>query len=1029
MSIMICSSSLNTSMINTSGSLITLTPETDLILNQYSDNVKLDLPPIGEFSSSELNITTNGEYYDGYNLFVLDKQNAITHLQEVHLIVIDMEGNVISSRFLGSAQSLIYSVAKFINSTTIVVGGLLRPFLWNFFENTTRDLRFSEHHDIEYISETNTFLTLMREEALIGGILYAFDRVVEYTMIGEPVWSVSTQSFVSHTEWCPFQDMSGAARSITHSNSLFYNPDDDTILLGCRDLNTIYKINHTSKELIWSLGEHGEFDLYDLKGNPKDSLWYHAHAFEYFDDNKIIFFDNDFHNQTDLYSKHTRIVEIVIDEENKIANETWSYEAPIQYYSGIWGDADKLPNGNRLGTFGSMLHTFDSKNAKVLEINEEGEIVWKMDFVENDVYTYGIYRTDRFLPYPGIEEKEEIYSNSIEDTTLQVDTWSGYRTRTDLEGYYRIYLNESLVEEGAHIFRSYWRKSVLDINLGKLAKGHYNLTIILEDDSGHEAVRTINLEVKSFYVIRTGFTEIELGQTESTLKWEGKAETPLQLNLTVNDSIYNTTSWVSTNVSIDLNSLGIGDHKIEFLLYNSTELVYNETFYAHVYPAEPPEVTTGSASLSRTWGDTGYIQWDIFDNTPKKWEIWVNGSLYELQDWTIKNYELNWKIPSFNEGLYNITLILYDHADFTASSAVLLTVTPPSPPVLLYIPTEQEYQFGVGNITISWSIHGGSLWYLWVDNVIQTQGTLTDTLFTFSTNDWDVAIWGPGNHNVTLQVVDDSLYKTSSSIDVIVWLNKADPYADAIVTSLSDAYEIGENALGAPDKETCRLIETYTHGYITLDMGEQEEVLNQNGDDFQVYASGGEYQIWVGNDIESPFTYLGTATGNASFNLAAVSFSSARYIKVQYIQGDFIYVDAIEAFYYNVPEWDSYPPVIQHLMGIEAKKSDGVVVLIWVAYDSNPFNFSIHVDGLLFQSGDWNGGIINSTIPLTKTGEIFVELTLFDAFGNSADTWVRINVVDKSTLALILNITLPSIIVIAGVSIFTARFLKKKGKK
>ncbi len=1024
--IMILSTFLHPSLITTSNTSNNQIAEPQISSDQYSDNIKLDLPPIGSFSSSELNITTNGEYYDGYNLFVLDKQNAITHLQEIHLIVIDMEGNVISSRFLGSTQALVYSVAKFINSTTIIVGGVLRPFLWNFFKNTTKDLNFSEHHDIEYISSTNTFLTLQREEAIIEGFLYAFDRIVEYTQMGEPVWSISTQSFVSHTQWCPYQDMSGNARSITHCNSLFYNPDDDTILLSCRDLNTIYKINHTSSELIWSLGEHGEFDLYDLKGNQKNTLWYHSHGFEYFDDNRIIFFDNDFHNQTDPYSRHTRIVEIVIDEEKKIANETWTYEAPEQYYSSIWGDADKLPNGNRLGTFGSMTHSFNSKNAKVLEINEQKEIVWKMDFVETDVYLYGIYRCERFIPSPGIEEIDNVYSNSIENTTVQLDTWSGYRTRTDLEGIYRVYLNGSLVEEGPHVFRSYWRKTTLDLNLGKLAKGNYNLTITLEDDAEHEVVRTIDVEVKSFYVIQIGFTEIELGQTKSSLKWEGKAETPLQLNLTVNDLIYNSTTWFSTNISLDLNTLGIGDHKIEFLLFNSTVLVYNTTFIAHVYPAEPPEIIPSSLNIFIIWGEIEYIQWNIFDNTPKKWEIWVNGSLYEIQNWTIKNLELNWKIPYFDEGVYNVTLIAFDHAEFITSSSVLLTITSPTPPIVLYIPSVQEYQYGLGNITISWLIHGGSSWYLWVDSVIHDQGILTDILFTYSTADWDVSVWGPGQHNVTLQVVDESLYETSSSVNVVVWLNKADPYADAVVYSLSDVYLDEENALGAPDNESCRLIETYTHGYLTLDMGENEEVLNQNGDDFRVYTSGGEYQIWIGNDIENPFTYLGTATGNSSFNIASVSFSSVRYIKVQYISGAYLDLDAIEAFYYNEPEWDSYPPVIQHLMNLEVEKRDEFVILTWVAFDSNPLNYSISIDGSTFQSGDWSGGIINCTIPLTTIGEIYVTLTLFDAFENSANTWVTITVLDKTTIALILNITLPSIIVISGVTIFTTRYLKLK---
>ncbi len=1025
---MVISSLLTSSMINTASSLVSNTPETELSLDYIGNNIKLALPPIGQFSESELNITTNGDYYDGYNLFVLDKNNLITHLQEVHLIVIDMEGKVISSMFLGSTQALVFSIAKFINSTTIVVGGILRPFLWNFFENTTRDLRFGEHHDIEYISETNTFLTLMREEVLIEGFLYAYDRIVEYTPYGEAVWSVSTQSFASHTQWCPYQDMSGSARSITHSNSLFYNPTDDTILLSCRDLNTIYKINHTSKELIWSLGEHGDFDLYDIKGNQKESLWYHSHAFEYFDDNKIILFDNDFHNQTDYTSKHTRIVEISIDEENKIANETWTYEAPIEYYSGIWGDADKLPNGNRLGTFGSMNHYLGSRNAKVLEINEQREIVWKMDFVENEVYIYGIYRIERFIPYPGIEEQEIVYRNSIEDTEIQFETWSGYRTRDDLIGYYSIYLNDSLIDEGPHTFRSYWRKSFLDVNLGKLIKGNYNLTIILEDDAGHAAISTTSIEVKPFYVIRSGFTEIELGQTESTLKWEGKAETPLQLNLTVNDSIYNSTSWFSSNVSLDLNTLGLGDYKIEFLLYNSTVLVYNETFIAHVYPAEPPQVSTSSSEVSIIWGDNEVIQWNIFDNTPKKWEIWVNGSLYEIQNWVIKTYELNWQIPSLEEGVYNVTLILFDYADFTSTSSVFLTITPPSPPIIQYIFSEQEYQYGVGNITVSWSIHGGSLWYLWVDDVVYLQGTKTNNLFTFKTDNWDVETWGIGQHNITLEVVDDYVEFSISTVYITVWLNKADPYADALIYTLSELYEDGENALGSPDNETCWIFEGYTLGYVTLDMGEQEEILNLNGDDFKIFAFGGEYQVWISNELDIPFIYLGTATGNSSFNIDSASFSEVRYIRIQYTQDDFIHLDAIEAIYYNEPEWDSTPPSIYHLMNIEIKKSEKNVVLTWVAYDSNPFNYSIYVEESLFKFGDWNGSVINCTIPLTKTGEIYVSLILFDEFGNSAYTWVVITVLPSSTLTIILSTTIPGTAVIAGASFFIIRWKKLKKK-
>jgi len=1000
----------------------------EFVLRQNTCPVKQDVPPTGTLNSSEFNITCSEGYYEGYNLFVLDKMNTVTHFQEIHLAVIDMEGNIISSRYLGTSPALVYSVAKFINSTTVLLGGINLPFLWNFFENTTENLVFSEHHDIEYISESNTYLTLQREEVVIEDNVYSFDRIVEYTPTGELVWSISTQSFVSYTDWCPFQDMYGNTRSITHSNSLFYNPNDDSILLGCRNMNTIYKINHTSSELIWSLGEHGEFDLYDQYGNLKDSLWYHAHAFEFFDDNKIICFDNDYHNQTNPLNQQSRIVEIEIDENNKTAREIWTYEAPKEYFSSIWGDSDKLPNGNRLATFGSIYETIITRDAKVLEVNEEKEIVWQLEFYPNSLYSYGLYRWERFTPKPGMEQVEHIYSNSIDNTTIQLDTWSGYRTRSYLTGYYSVYLNDSLIEEGIHTFEPYWKISSLNLNLGRLAKGVYNLTIVLEDDVSHQVSQTIIVEVKSFYVERTGPTEIELGQVNSIINWEGKAETPLQTNLSVDESLLNSTTWFSSNVSLDLNDLSIGEHKIEFLLYNSTELVYNETFSVYVYLAEAPQVFPVSDSKSVYWGQDGYIYWNLFDNTPKKWEIWINNSLTKMESWSEKSYELVWKIPLLDEGEYNITLILSDWAGFQSSSIVYLTVEPPLIPIVSYLYGELEYQYGTGNISLAWSVHGGTTWYIWVDDVVYTQGTLTETIIILQTNDWDSGVWKLGRHNVTLEIYDKRDIGITSSVDVFIWLNMADPYADEIVPSLSDVYYNGENALGEPDNETCQLVETYTHGYITVDMGEFEEILNQNGDDFYVYASGDEYQVWVGNDIESQFEYLGSATGNEGFNLGLISFDSARFVRIQFTSGVFVNVDAIEALYYNVPVWDIYPPFIHHKPNIEVLRSQRNVELKWVVWDSNPLNYSIYVDDGIFQQGDWSGNPISCNIPLIRIGEIDVRMILFDTFGNYAETQLTITVLNDDSLSKILTITLYSVLAISYVSIKASKTLKMRRK-
>ena len=82
-----------------------------------------------------------------------------------------------------------------------------------------------------------------------------------------------------------------------------------------------------------------------------------------------------------------------------------------------------------------------------------------------------------------------------------------------------------------------------------------------------------------------------------------------------------------------------------------------------------------------------------------------------------------------------------------------------------------------------------------------------------------------------------------------------------------------------------------------------------------------------------------------------------------------------------------------------------------------------HVE--IFQEGYWHGEAINCTIPLTKAGEILVTLVLFDSFGNSANTSVKITVFGTTQTALILSIILPSIIVVVGITQLLIRIRKK----
>ncbi len=132
--------------------------------------------------------------------------------------------------------------------------------------------------------------------------------------------------------------------------------------------------------------------------------------------------------------------------------------------------------------------------------------------------------------------------------------------------------------------------------------------------------------------------------------------------------------------------------------------------------------------------------------------------------------------------------------------------------------------------------------------------------------------------------------------------NLGDPYVNTVVTESSFWYFYGERAIGAPDNAYATIFFDYGNGYIILDMGKNEEIINGEGNDFKIIAQGGEYSISVGNNLSQMFKFLGLGTGNKSFDISSSNLYLIRYISVEYRSGDDIELDAVVATNYNQPE-------------------------------------------------------------------------------------------------------------------------------
>ena len=451
--------------------------------------------------SIEINIKFGHEVFDGFNLFVLEQRNRTDHDDKrAILLITDMNGDIIAKNEIKTSyQYLADYSAEFVNSSTILIRIDDNLALWNYYTNFSQIFEVKGgHHDFEYNPLTNTFLTLEKIYTFDpNGTVYRFDEILEYNARGEIIWSLDTRSFIFPSHWCPYHDMIGGKVEITHANSLFWDLEEDIIFVNMRNTNTFYKIDHKTGKVIWGLGEYGNFSLFDKDGIKRSNLFYHAHSVEKVDDNTFILFDNNFHNQIKPMSSRSRIIEIKINETTMTANETWSWAAPKEYYCSYWGDADRLPNGNRLGAFGTRSHPDTQIGARLVEVNNEGELVWEMNFQNTEEYEYGVYRMERFRFSPISTEFKDIKIPEKENLTVLWQTWYNFRSKKIFNGSYTLLLDNEQIESGNHTFDKFWRPTNLTFELKQLKNGDHNLTLMLEDEEGHSSTNSINIVVST----------------------------------------------------------------------------------------------------------------------------------------------------------------------------------------------------------------------------------------------------------------------------------------------------------------------------------------------------------------------------------------------------------------------------------------------------------------------------------------------------------------------------------------------------
>lgn len=171
----------------------------------------------------------------------------------------------------------------------------------------------------------------------------------------------------------------------SHCNTVEPDPRDGSLYLSCRNMNSILKIDRTSGEILWRLGQNGDFEM-----DPADRF-YHQHAPELQPNGNLLLFDNGTGRPEEVGGQFSRALELAIDEAKMTAAAVWDYRHEPDLYCPIWSDADRLPNGNTLIVFGTRT---EGDTTRYVEVTPEGEVVWEVELSPSG---WGTYRAERML--------------------------------------------------------------------------------------------------------------------------------------------------------------------------------------------------------------------------------------------------------------------------------------------------------------------------------------------------------------------------------------------------------------------------------------------------------------------------------------------------------------------------------------------------------------------------------------------------------------------------------------------------------
>jgi hypothetical protein len=162
-----------------------------------------------------------------------------------------------------------------------------------------------------------------------------------------------------------------------HTNSIHYHADDDSYTFSDLNQNTYVKVTR-SGQVVWVLG--GSTSQFTGDG----ASWTREHGHHLIAPDRLLFFNNNAAGST------SAAVEVALDFDALTATRVWEYDGGE--YSGIYGDVQRLDNGNTLVTY--------STAGVIHEVSADGELVRTFTWSLGGALGYATHRASLYGPPP-----------------------------------------------------------------------------------------------------------------------------------------------------------------------------------------------------------------------------------------------------------------------------------------------------------------------------------------------------------------------------------------------------------------------------------------------------------------------------------------------------------------------------------------------------------------------------------------------------------------------------------------------------